>query len=164
MAKCTHCGKFIIGGKKQGQLRFCNDRCYQRGFLAAVADQAAPGVVAARLREIREEACPLCGGPGPIDICTSHTAWSAIVIVSWKDHPRLSCGRCGTVSIWRGIVFTFFLGWWNFPFGPVITPWQLMNGFKSLKRLPSSRGPSAELQLMVKLRVAQEIQSRQLGS
>lgn len=161
MAKCAHCRKFIVGGKKQGRLRFCNERCYQQGFLTAVADQAAPEVVAERLNAIRKQPCPVCGGEGPVDICTSYTVWSAVVTTSWKDHARLSCARCGRASILRGMAFTSLFGWWGFPFGLVATPWQLINGCKSLRRLPRAGSPSPALQEMVKVQIAQEIQAGQ---
>jgi len=163
MARCANCGKFILGGKKQGPLRFCNDLCYEQGFLIAVADQAAPEVVASRLVQLREQTCPLCDGEGPVDICTSHTAWSLVVMTSWKDHPQLSCARCGKKAILRGLAFTSVFGWWGFPFGLIVTPWQLMNGIKSLRALPNAEQPSAKLQEMVKLQIAHEIQSGQLA-
>jgi hypothetical protein len=164
MARCAHCGKFILGGKKEGPLRFCNDRCYEQGFLTAVADQAAPEVVTARLAQVHGGVCPICHGEGPVDVCTSHTAWSIIVMTSWQDHPQLSCARCGKKAILRGLVITSVLGWWGFPFGLVVTPWQLMNGIRSLRKLPNSETPSAELQQMIKLQVAREIQSGQLST
>lgn len=164
MARCAHCRSFILGGKKQGSLRFCNDSCYQQGFLAVVADQVAPELVAERLNELRNQECPVCGGEGPVDICTSHTAWSIIVMTSWKDHPRLSCARCGKAAIRRGIAFTSLFGWWGFPFGVVVTPWQLMSNFKSLRRLPGAHGPSPALQEIVQLQIAQELQAGQRHS
>jgi hypothetical protein len=157
MAKCSYCNKFILGGKKQGSLRFCNDECHQNGFLAPLAARTAPEVVAERIREVHQQRCPVCGGSGPVDICTSHTAWSLIILTSWKDHPRLSCASCGKKSIWRGLALTSLFGWWGLPFGPIVTPLQLINGVRSLNKLPDASGPSETLQQMVKLDVASQL-------
>jgi hypothetical protein len=160
MGRCAHCNKFIIGGKKQGALRYCNDACYQQGFLAVVADQQAPGVVAARLEQYRQQACPICGGEGPIDVYTSHTAWSALVLTSWKSKPRLSCVECGRSEIRKAMAFTVICGWWGFPFGLVVTPWQLMNNVKALKKARDPSQSSSELQQLVKLEVASALQAQ----
>ena len=159
MGRCAQCGKIIIGGKRQGKLRFCNDRCYEKGFLTAVAEAAAPELITARVASIHQQDCPVCGGEGPVDICTSHTAWSAVYFTSWKDYPRLSCSRCGKRAIWRGLMFTFVCGWWGFPFGVVATPWQLINGIKSLGKLPRRDSPSEELQYRIKIQIAEEIKA-----
>jgi hypothetical protein len=162
MAKCAHCGKFILGGKKEGPLRYCNDRCYEQGFLVVVAEQVAPELVAARIAEVHGQACPVCGGEAPVDICTSYTALSIFVLTTWKAKPRLSCARCGKKSIFRDIAFTSVFGWWGLPFGLILTPVQLINGFRSLGKLPKAARPSAELQEIVKLQIAREIESGQL--
>ena len=160
MAKCAYCNKFIIGGKKQGALRFCNDQCHQKGFLVSVAEEVAPEVIAQRVDEIRQQDCPDCSGNGPVDLSISYTAWSIVVMTSWKDHPRLSCSACGKKAIWKGIAFTSLFGWWGFPFGIVVTPWQIINGLKALKKLPHSQHqPSDDLQQMVKLEIASELEA-----
>ena len=115
MGKCAHCGKFILGGKKEGALRFCNDACHQKGFLARLAAQAAPETVEARLQQIRHQQCPICGGDGPVDIYISHTAWSLFVITSWKDRRQLSCARCGRASIRKGWRSLHFVAGGDFP-------------------------------------------------
>ena len=157
MARCAHCKKFILGGKKEGHLRFCNDKCHQDGFLAPLAAQAAPTAVSALLEQMRWQACPVCGGEGPLDIHTVHTAWAYIVRTSWKDQPLLACSQCGTASIRRGIASTALLGWWGLA-GMFVAPWQLANGFRSLARTRKLNGPSEELQRLAKLAVADEIQ------
>jgi len=154
MAKCSYCGKFILGGKKQGSLRFCSADCHEKGFLAPLAERAAPEVVETRVREVHQQRCPICGGDGPVDIFTSHTALSFFIHTFWKDHPRLSCARCGKKSIWKGLALTAVFGWWGFPFGLIATPWQLLNGVRSLSKLRDASQPSEELQRMVKREVA----------
>jgi hypothetical protein len=160
MGRCAYCGKFIIGGKKQGSLRYCNDACHHQGFLAPVAEYAAPELVEARLTALRQQPCPICGGVGPVDLYTSHTAWSLVAVTSWKDRPRLSCVRCGRRRIRRAMAFTALCGWWGFPFGLVVTPWQLFNGAKALSKARDSSTPSDQLQQMVKLEVASSLQQR----
>lgn len=155
MAKCSHCGKFIMfGGKKQGELRFCSDACHQQGFLAPLAERFAPEVIEQQVRQIHQQSCPVCGGDGPADINTSRTTASILIMTSRKDSPRLSCARCGKGSINKGIASTALFGWWGFPFGFIFTPWQLFKGVKSLSNLPDASQPSEKLQRLVKLQVA----------
>lgn len=160
MSRCAYCNKFILGGKKQGSLRFCNDACYQKGFLVRVAEEAEPELIAERVQAIREQPCPMCGGEGPVDLSNSHTAWSLFVLTSWRDHPSISCSSCGKKAIWKGLAFTSVCGWWGFPFGLVVTPLQLINNFKSLGKLPHSSEPSQQLQELVKLEIASELEAK----
>lgn len=160
MAKCAHCGKFMIGGKKQGSLRFCNEACYQKGFLVPLAEYADPDEVEDRLRETHEQNCPVCSGPGPVDVYTSYTAWSILVMTSWQDHPQFSCARCGRKAIRRGLAVTSLFGWWGFPFGLIVTPWQLINGVRSLAKARDSSQPSEQLQELIKLQFASELQAQ----
>lgn len=161
MGRCAYCNKFIIGGKKQGKLRFCGNDCFQYGYLFALAEEAEPGLVEEQVLAVREMDCPICGGVGPVDFSTSHRAWSVIILTSWNDSPLLSCASCGKKAIWNGIAFTSLCGWWGIPFGLLVTPWQIMNGFKSLGKIPHDGEPSEELNKRVKLQIAAEIMQNQ---
>ncbi len=69
MAQCAYCSTTIIlGGKKEGDLRFCNDKCVERGFVLIVADQIPPEMLNEAVTEVHQGVCPACGGPGPIDV------------------------------------------------------------------------------------------------
>lgn len=154
MGRCATCRKFIIGGPKQGDLQFCSEQCLEDGFLAPLAQRAAPELVAARAYDAHQQNCPVCGGAGPVDIYTSHTAFSLFWITSWKSQPRLCCARCGTAAIRRGLITTALFGWWGIPFGIVMTPWQLYNGVKSLANRPNPSEPSMELTRRIRIEIA----------
>jgi hypothetical protein len=49
-------------------------------------------------------------------------------------------------------------GWWGFPFGLLVTPWQLMKNVSGLMR--SSDHPSGELERIVKLDLANNLVSQ----
>ena len=161
MGRCAYCEKFIIGGKKQGSVRFCSDTCYEQGFLAQLADQATPELIVERIQEIRARCCPVCEGEGPLDLYTTHTAWSLIVFTGWRHRPQLSCAGCGRKSIQRGLASTALLGWWSIPLGIVMTPWQLINGFKELSKCRDTSEPSTDLLDQVRLELGAEIVAKQ---
>jgi hypothetical protein len=40
------------------------------------------------VHKLHQSRCPKCGGPGPIDVFTSHTVWSVVIMAQWKNQPR----------------------------------------------------------------------------
>ncbi len=73
MAQCGICGDSILfGGKKLGGLRFCGEKCLQKGLLILAAREVPDEAVQRRIREVRSGQCPVCGGPGPVDVHTSY--------------------------------------------------------------------------------------------
>ncbi len=158
MGRCASCRKLIVlGGKKQGNLRFCSDDCHQQGFLIPLAQQGAPETVAEQVQAVHQQACPMCGGPGPVDIYTSHSVVSILIVTSWKSTPQLSCVSCGTTAIWKGIAVSAFLGWWGFPFGLIITPLQLLKGARALSNRPEPGQPSVALQDVVRSHIGSSL-------
>lgn len=88
MAKCDYCGTTILfGGRRQGDLRFCNDRCQNGGALISISRQLPESLVQPKIWEIHRGLCPKCGGPGPIDVHTSYRVWSALLVTSWSSRP-----------------------------------------------------------------------------
>src|SRR5579863_3490806 len=123
MAKCDYCGSTIIfGGKRQGEHRFCNDRCLGRGALLLVSKQVSEQVVHEALWKVHQGKCPKCGGPGPIDVHVSHKVWSALIMTRWSSAPRVLCRGCGIKSQLTDAGFSLALGWWGFPWGFIMTP------------------------------------------
>jgi hypothetical protein len=81
MAKCGYCGStIIVGGVKQGEQRFCNQKCHQRGMLVAFSNRIDPAEVQTAITRVHQGLCPKCGGAGPIDVSTSYRIWSAILL------------------------------------------------------------------------------------
>lgn len=155
--RCAYCATPILfGGKKQGNLRFCNDECKQQGIRVAVSHQVDDRIVKDRVLEIFNGACPGCRGPGPIDVHTSYRVWSAIVMTSWSNRPVISCAGCGKRANIRAAASSVLLGWWGFPWGIIMTPVQVSRNIVRLMRLAPDT-PSSQLELLVRLHVAEEV-------
>ena len=85
MASCAYCNTTILfGGKRNGDLRYCNDKCQQQGALASVANQLPREQVAAYLGRVHRGNCPQCDGPGPVEV--------------WGDCLRSVLGRAPSDS------------------------------------------------------------------
>src|SRR5262245_1613216 len=83
MAKCGYCGTTILfGGARDGDVRYCNADCQQRGAVAAVAQHVPDQLVSEQVWKVHQGVCPRCGGRGPVDVHTSYRVWSALVLTS----------------------------------------------------------------------------------
>jgi hypothetical protein len=165
MASCAFCGTTIfLGGVKDGELRFCNRTCQERGAVAHMAAQLPDLEVQSYAMKVHGGPCPKCQGPGPNDVFTSHTVWSFILLTSWKSQPQISCKSCAVKSQALGFVSSFFLGWWGIPWGIIMTPVQMV---RNLWGMTHSAGdmPSDDLQRMSRLMMLQtQLQSVKAGA
>ncbi len=149
MATCNSCGTFIVfGGVKEENLRFCNAGC-QKNFQCAAGPEHPPGVVERWVREIHEGPCPICQGPGPVDVHQSHRVWSAIAMTRWSTRPHLCCHSCARKKQLGDTIFSLALGWWGFPWGLIFTPVQVTRNLNGAINGPDPFAPSAELQQLV---------------
>lgn len=157
MASCSYCGTFILfGGVQDGELRFCNQNCQQAGYLLRVAEQVPQDITWQQVQLAHQGNCPKCGGAGPIDVHTSHTIWSALVLTSWRSNPEVMCRSCGIKAKLGGILFSGFLGWWGFPWGLIMTPIQIIRNIAEIVSPPDPSTPSAQLQKIVRLHLASQ--------
>ena len=158
MASCDYCGSTILfGGIRLGDLRFCNASCQQQGAILEVADQLHEDVVAQHVREVHEGDCPRCGGPGPVDVHTSHSVWSAMVLTSWKSKPEICCRSCGTKRRLGAVASSAVLGWWGFPWGLIMTPIQIARNLGGMLSSSASTGPSGKLENLVRVHLASQL-------
>lgn len=158
MARCDYCGTTILfGGVRDGGRRFCNENCHQQGFLLVLADQVPENLVFPYVRQAHEGNCPKCGGPGPIDVHTSYTVWSALVLTSWRSRPEVCCQWCGTKSKIGGALSSALLGWWGLPWGLIITPLQVVRNIGGLFFTPNPTRPSALLERIVRVNLAAQL-------
>ena len=154
MAACGACGTTILfGGVKSGDARFCNDKCYARGYFALAAKQLPPDLIRREAQTVYSGMCPKCQGPGPVDVHTSHQVWSLLVLTSWKSTPQIACRRCGVKRQIGDLLFSLFLGWWGFPWGLIMTPVQITRNLAGMLR-SSGTGPSPDLERIVGLELA----------
>jgi len=158
MASCAYCNTTILfGGRRRGELRFCNDKCQQQGALASVADQLPAADVAAFIRRVHQGNCPECSGPGPVDVHISYRVWSALLLTSWSSHPIVSCRSCGTKRKLGNTAFSLFFGWWGIPWGILMTPIQLARNIFSIIRPNDASVPSAALEKILRLQIASRV-------
>lgn len=154
MAKCDYCGTTIVfGGARDGNLRFCNDRCRQNGALIRASQQLPNEVVQQHLWAVFQGLCPKCGGNGPVDVHTSYRVWSALYLTSWNSRPEVCCRSCGTKKQLGDTAFCLFLGWWGFPWGIVMTPVQLCRNISGVFG-GALTNPSPQLERFVRMHLA----------
>lgn len=151
MATCAACGSSILwGGKRDGDLRFCNDKCLQRGFLQTAAIQIPAEVVQQHLRAFHRGPCPRCNGDGPVDVHMGYRIWSVLVLTSWKGNPHVGCRSCGLKGQAFDLVFSLVLGWWGIPWGLIMTPVQIVRTVICMVRPPDPLTPSAQLESVIR--------------
>jgi len=157
MGACDHCGKTILfGGVKQDGLRFCNQQCRKAGELVLQSRRIPQEIVAQALAKVVDANCPVCNGPGPVDVFTSHRVFSAVVVTSWRSLPRVSCRSCATKAQLVSTLYSFFLGWWGIPWGFLLTPVQIVRNLAGLTQEASREHPSKKLEDLVRARLAAE--------
>ena len=158
MAKCSYCSSTIlIGGVRDGELRFCNQKCRQAGALLKVARLIPEIEVKNRVAVIHQGPCPKCQRVGSIDVHVAHSIWSALVITTWKSSPQVSCMPCGKKAKVKAAVGALFLGWWGFPWGLILTPIQIGRNLFGLVNTPPAFTPSAQLERIVRLGLAADL-------
>lgn len=165
MAGCSNCGQVILfGGVKHGTKRFCNQKCYEASatFLS-LADQLSDDIVKQAVAEFHQGNCPCCGGPGPVDIHFSHRVVSLVALTWFKSIPKISCISCATKSKVGNFFATFFLGWWGFPFGLIITPIYLCRNLYALVFPVSTDKPSIHLQEWIRANLAHQVMTQAIA-
>lgn len=158
MAKCDACGSTIVlGGVRDNDLRYCNKTCQQQGPVLSLSTELPEDIVAQQVTELHQGDCPRCGGPGPVDIHTSHLVWSILVVTSWNSRPELCCRACGVKAKLRSATISALFGWWGFPWGVIVTPIQVVRNIGGLLSGPAPDQPSADLEQLVRTNLAAHV-------
>lgn len=163
MAKCNYCNSTIVfGGIKEENFRFCNKKCYEKGYALIVANQIPQEVIMKHVQEVHNGACPQCKkSRGPVDVHTAHRIWSFVLLTSWVSVPTISCRTCGVRRQSLNLVSSFLLGWWGLPWGILITPIQISKNIAGMLSNPNKKGPSEKLEQAIKLNLANIIMQEQ---
>jgi hypothetical protein len=157
MTNCAYCGTGILfGGKKQGNLRFCNAKCMQSGILLAASKQIPDTQVQEALWKVHQGKCPKCGGSGPVDVHYSYRVWSMLLLTSWSSRQQVSCRSCGFKTQMADAAFSLVLGWWGFPWGLILTPIQVGRNIAKAANPPDITKPSAQLEKILRLNLAKQ--------
>ena len=128
MATCATCKKLILfGGVKEEGFRFCGVSCRDKGYPLIYAEKVPDQLVDEQAARINRGQCPLCNDVSPVDVHKSHRVYSVVLMTSWSSRSHVCCRSCGRKKQLGDILFSFFLGWWGFPFGLVVTPQPLIS-------------------------------------
>ncbi len=158
MAACDYCGTTILfGGVREDGYRFCNQKCRDAAVFLAASAELPEEFVLEKAREVHEGACPKCGGSGPVDVHTSHSVWSALVMTSWRSTPQVCCQSCGTKAKLKAMASSGVLGWWGFPWGFLVTPAQILRNAGGLFRAPDPSAPSPQLVKFVRTQLSAQL-------
>ena len=150
MAKCGYCGSTIImGGVRAGEQRFCNNKCHQGAYILSATKNVPPEVLDRKVEEVWRGNCPQCRGLGPIDVHKVYEVWSALVLTRWTTKTQVSCRACATKRQLGGVAFSFFFGWWGFPWGLILTPVQITRNVIGMSRGPDTARASDGLRKLV---------------
>lgn len=109
----------------------------------------------ARARALHAEPCPRCGGPGPLDVHTSHRVWSLLVVTTSSSHAELSCRGCAVKSLFGDTVFSAALGWWS-PRGIVRTPIVIARNLFAMARRTDPANPTPLLLTVARTNIAKD--------
>jgi hypothetical protein len=152
MAKCGYCNSTILmGGVRSGDQRFCNSRCAQNARVLSVTQNIPADVLERKIEEVWRGNCPKCKGLGPVDVHKVHEVWSVLVLTRWTTKAQVSCHFCAIKRQLGGVAFSFFFGWWGFPWGLVLTPVQITRNIIGMSRGPDSAQPSDGLRKLVRV-------------
>lgn len=153
MKICSTCGATVIfGGKKHGDLVFCNKECAAN---AEGVDQVPEAEALLFAAKIHSGNCPKCSDIGPVDVRISHQVWSALIMSQWKSTPQISCRKCGLKAQRDDLLVSLVAGWWGFPWGIIMTPIQIARNINAMVSPPDPSTPSKQLVQRARLILAQ---------
>lgn len=158
MAKCGYCGSTIVmGGVRAGDQRFCNNKCHQNAYILSITKNVPPDVLDRKVEEVWRDNCPKCRQLGPVDVHKVHEVWSALILTRWTTKVQVSCRSCAIKRQLGGVAFSFFFGWWGFPWGLILTPVQITRNVVGMSRGPDSARPSDDLRKLVLVNLGTQI-------
>jgi len=154
MSACATCGRTILfGGERESGRRFCNAKCRKRGAVLKAADAVPEAAVNARVWEIVNGQCPVCSGPGPVNLHKGYRVWSGLFITSRSTRLHICCRSCATRARLKDAAYSLLLGWWGFPWGLIYTPIQIGRNLVAISRAEDG-GPAPELAQFVRGQLA----------
>lgn len=164
MAKCAYCeSSILLGGKRDGELRFCSDQCLEKGALLALSSQIPIAAVSKLVHDVHSGNCSKCNRKGPIDVHTSYWVWSALLVTVWSSRLQICCRFCG--AKWKVVdaLGSLLLGWWG-AWGLFVTPIQFGRNILGLFDMRDPYVPSSQLETVLRLGLADKLfQARETG-
>lgn len=162
MPTCANCGTtIVVGGVKHEGHRFCSTACRKQGVRALatnnILDMVPPEILEAEIRSVHEGPCPLCGGEGPVGAHTAFMIWSVIFFERHLEQHLICCRPCGRRNNLIAALKSFFLGWWSFPEGFILTPVYIVYNLVNYIRPPDLTEPSELFRALVATEVAGKV-------
>jgi len=143
---CPTCSKTILfGGIKEGDKKYCSEKCHEEGEVTRTAETFSDQTVEAFSAEIYNGSCPECDGPGPIDVHKSYFVYSFVLSTNYRTNENVLCKQCATKKQWSDLFRSFFFGWWGLPFGLIITPIMIVANIIAMFQNPHLKGPTKAL-------------------
>ena len=157
MGHCGYCKEFVIAGgiRDHGRV-YCSRECHYHGRVKANAQQVPEEMVESEVSEIFDGACPICEGPGPIDLHKVHYDWSALLFCRLYTEQVLTCRPCARKRQLRAVLFCGTLGWWSLS-GLAITPAQIFLNLQAAFLKEASNEPSKALRRLVSKQIAERV-------
>lgn len=146
-----------MGGKKDGDLRFCNKKCLEKKILSQFANRLPVELLEQHIHAIHKGKCPKCKRNGPVDLHVSYRIWSIIYFTSWKKRQQVCCRFCGIKSRIGDIFYCTLFGWWGIPCGIIMTPVQILRNICGIISSPDPEKPSEGLRNYVRLELAAQL-------
>jgi len=146
----------LFGGRMAGGKRYCNAECAARGMIDDVVQQVPVELVNDRVKHLHEGACPVCKGPGPVDVHVSWRVISFLVATRWSSRFVVGCRSCGNKQRLGDAIYCFVLGWWGVPYGLFSTPTNIVRNLWGMAHGPDPSQPSPLLRETVRRMVASE--------
>src|SRR5882672_2364190 len=91
MAKCGYCNSTVMLGLRDGDQRFCNNKCKQNAYVLRMSRLVAEEMLEREVEAIHRGNCPKCNLPGPVDMHKYYEVLSLIVLTRWTTKQQLSC-------------------------------------------------------------------------
>jgi hypothetical protein len=156
LRRCDSCWNVILFDTwHEGSWQFCTPECQANGPVRPLARQLPQSQVQLEAQKLQRGRCAVCQGPGPVDVHRSFWVFSFVVFGHWWTRAKLRCRSCGLKSQAWAVVFDFLFGWWSW-IGIIATPVQLVRNLKAIFMPPDRHRPSARLEEMVRLQLAQQ--------
>ena len=157
MANCGYCGSLILfGGRRDGDARYCNDACFERGVLLSLGSKIPTAIVDKCVQDVYLGLCPRCRSSGPVEVYPSYRVWSAIAFTRWVNQLHVCCASCGRRAQILDLFISLLFGWWGFPTGLIVTPISIARNLKAMFTTHDPAQPSERLRKIVLIQMAHD--------
>jgi hypothetical protein len=158
MASCDQCGRSVLfGGKRLGDRFYCGANCAQFDAEIEFGRTLPDAQVRELMQRWRNEPCPQCQGPGPVDVRSSHKVHSFLFMTQWSSPQRVSCQPCARKRQLGHAFYSLLLGWWGFPWGLVMTPVQIGRNIAGMAGDKAAEHSTPEFEQLVRRSMARQL-------